>query len=69
MSKQSEAKQKQGYEPDPIIRVCSTCIHYRNKYAPDKYGDAEEVDSHCDIGGFTVKKMGTCNLYWRNKNV
>ncbi len=63
MSKQSEAMFWQGYNDSPIVRVCFTCEHYRSRTVPDEYGEAEEIDRHCGIGGFAVKKMSTCKLY------
>lgn len=67
MSKQSEAKKSQGYEPKPIQRVCMNCKHYTSKYADvhnvwDKSYQVEK-ELRCDLGGFAIKKMGTCKLY------
>ena len=64
MSKQSEAKTKQGYQPSPKPRVCSTCTHYRSDLIKRQgLGDTwiDEKNKRCGIGGFAVKKMGTCN--------
>ena len=69
MSKQSEAKQAQGYEQKPVIPVCMNCKHYQSKMHECPgiwYGPyVTEKELRCGIGGFAVKKMGTCKLYER----
>jgi hypothetical protein len=72
MSKQSEAKAKQGYI-SVLERACSNCAHFkRDRILPKMYVaggrfDKEEnkVDANlrCGLGGFAVKKMGTCNEF------
>jgi hypothetical protein len=66
MSKQSEAKQKQGYDKKPKSRVCSNCRHYMSDFITQKnlYGDyEEEKNKRCGLGGFAVKKTATCNEF------
>ena len=68
MSKQSEAKQAQGYEQKPVIPVCKNCSHYQSEF--DVYqsfleGFMIEKELRCGIGGFAVRKMATCKLYER----
>ena len=67
MSKQSEAKYLQGYVDKAEPRVCMTCAQYRSvivKANRHGYGGySEEKNKHCGVGGFSVKKMGTCDLW------
>ena len=65
MSKQSESKQAQGYDPKPVNPVCMNCRHYTSKLTNFASGWPEEKELRCGIGGFAVKKMGTCKLYER----
>lgn len=75
MSKQSEAKKKQGYETSPKRRMCSNCVFYRStfdypKWAKDKgITDVEMEDAgyskrehnlRCGIGKFAIKKIAVC---------
>ena len=64
MSKQSEAKNKQGYIRKLKPRACMNCKNFTHEliliktpwssYTKDTY-------LRCTIGGFKVMKMGTCN--------
>ena len=67
MSKQLEAKQAQGYEQKPVIHVCKNSKHFTSKFtnAYDIWNSIYQIEKEmrCGIGGFAVKKMGTCNLY------
>lgn len=69
MSKQSEAKEKQGYIAKPVARVCANCAYYRSDVVehPPYYSWSkpyhEEKNRRCDIGGFAVNKTATCN-HW-----
>ena len=69
MSKQSEAKQAQGYEERPVIPVCMNCKHYDTAPSTiydDLLGDyVDLIGASCGIGGFAVKKIATCKLYER----
>lgn len=74
MSKQSEAKEKQGYTPKAIPQVCGNCAHFQSEmkhptwmkpgihdhYLQDP-SCAVESDLRCGIGSFAIKKMGTYN--------
>lgn len=66
MSKQSEAKETQGYNPKPILPMCSNCKYYESDMVVVNgfYGDfKEEKNIHCGIGGFAIKKQGNCKLH------
>ena len=64
MSKQSEAKERQEYVDKLIPCVCSNCMHYRSRFenVPTLTGETyrSETDLRCGLGGFKVKKMGSC---------
>ena len=70
MSKQAEAKAKQGYVPKAIPQTCVNCASFRSEKIEQqtKYGHAwiKETNQRCSIGGFAVKKMGTCSE-WSGK--
>ncbi len=76
MSKQSEAKERQQYTPKLIPGVCGNCEHMtcekrlpdwmadENKARPGRYTVEQHgliKDLRCGIGGFAVKKMGSCS--------
>ena len=63
MSKKSEAKERQGYVPKFIPNVCGNCLHFRSEIVKTRgtYGLwTKETNMRCEIGGFKVKKQGTC---------
>lgn len=61
MSKQSDAKTRQGYIPKAVPVVCGNCKHFSSLIKPEgNYGYMGESELRCDLGGFAVKKMGTC---------
>jgi hypothetical protein len=63
MSKQSEAKKRQNYNPKPEHAKCSNCIHFGSFIEKQKgyYGEYEtEKGLTCTFGGFAVKKTATC---------
>ena len=66
MSKQSEAKEKQGF-----IKKCHSCSNRENfKLDRESYiclGLVKRVESNlrCGIGNFAVKKSNWCNKYER----
>lgn len=72
MSKQSKAKEIQGYVPKPVPNVCMNCSYFRSEvsirtgYFGGEYTD--EKNMRCGLGGFAVKKKGTCNE-WRKIEV
>ena len=70
MSKQSKAKEFQMYIDKCIPMVCGNCTSFTS----DKVQTCEpttwkpegwwsEKNMRCSIGGFAVKKTGTCNLH------
>ena len=66
MSKQSEAKANQRYKPYPLLTVCATCKHLTVVIVEGAgpFSTRTGKRNHlCGIGGFTVKKMGTCDLW------
>lgn len=72
MSKQSDAKQQQGYTPKAIPQTCMNCKHFMfdtvqtvapTEWRPD--GWHEDKNLRCLLGGFAVKKMATCNKFER----
>lgn len=81
MSKQSEAREQQGYVAKAIPLVCGNCAHYKfdnelpswmqeeNIKSPGKWPDTykQEQNKRCGLGGFAVKKMGTCDQ-WGGKS-
>lgn len=70
MSKQSEAKLKQNYNPKPLPRVCMNCENYKSEMIEYKNvfsSYVEEKNKRCGIGGFAVKKGGTCDLFEAKK--
>lgn len=58
MSKQSEAKERQEYVDRPC--ACSNCMHYRSKIENLGMWITYETELRCGLGGFKVKKMGSC---------
>ncbi len=67
MSKQSEAKERQGYIQKPVPRTCANCKHYSSDMSSylgwDKQEYFREENIRCSIGGFAIKKMATCNEF------
>ena len=65
MSKQSEAKERMGYQPKPVLHVCVNCNNFssilKRKDTPWGQTYLEEKDIRCVIGEFVVKKMASCN--------
>lgn len=68
MSKQSEAKARQGYNGFP--RNCGNCMSYDSDVTKHKgvYGGDYVTEKHrvCRVGGFAVKKSAVCNE-WAKK--
>lgn len=73
MSKQSEAKRAQGYVAKAIPQTCGNCAHFQfervnvNADRPQYEEYWEDKNLRCGIGGFAVKKMGTCDEWVGNK--
>lgn len=69
MSKQSEAKTKQGYTPKAVPRTCHNCSNFAfdnvqtRKATEWREAYFEDKNLRCGIGDFAVKKMGTCNEF------
>jgi hypothetical protein len=79
MSKQSEAKAAQKYSPSLVLPTCNNCVNFTaDRVLPEwmiksneRYSNSEfTLEKHgvqknlrCGIGGFAVKKMGSCNLF------
>ena len=67
MSKQSVAKQKQGYVEKPFPRKCSTCYHYEYEEVKNTawsgYEYVERKKIRCGVGKFAVKGNSVCNEY------
>ena len=66
MSKQQDAKTIQGYTPKALPQFCSACIHYRSEFIKNQWQFTEEKNIRCGLGGFAIKKQGTCNK-WEGK--
>ena len=75
MSKQSDAKGKQGFNPKPLARCCRTCGNLK----VEKYLDQWSINHPtanpywrerltCAIGGFTVKAQAVCDLWEKNND-
>jgi len=68
MSKQSEAKEKQGYVPKAKPKTCVNCKHFAHEQILMKTpwsSYTKDTNLRCTLGGFKVMKMGTCNE-WAN---
>lgn len=76
MSKQSKAKEDQKYVPKAIPKTCGVCrncapvmgevLRYKDPLNYTMGGThmvSEQVSQKCGIGGFAVKKMGTCSMW------
>ena len=75
MSKQSQAKEAQQYVPKVIPQTCGVCrncepvmgevMRYKDPtYTSDgTHMATEKVSQKCSIGGFAVKKMGSCSMW------
>lgn len=67
MSKKATSKENQEYNPKPIFAMCSNCKHFiSDKIKSTRWSYIEEKNIRCSIGGFAVKKQGTCKLHERN---
>ena len=65
MTKQSKAKADQGYVPKAVPQVCGNCANFASDMIKPYLGNSfvKETNMRCVLGGFAVKKMGTCDLY------
>jgi hypothetical protein len=65
MSKQSEAKQAQGYA-EKVKRICCNCKHFGSiKTEESGYMGVwyKESNIRCTLGDFAIKKTATCNKF------
>lgn len=63
-SKQSIAKEVQGYDQNPIQPECRNCKHFASEFEKQEYGPYEvETNLRCGLGGFAVKKLATCSKH------
>lgn len=60
MSKQQDRKKFQQYNPKPVNKSCSNCEHFKSEFETVGYGYQKEINIHCGLGGFAVKKTGVC---------
>jgi len=67
MSKQSEAKLSQNYVTKAVPKTCMNCANYRSDLIPYTSWSGmvyqTEKNMKCVIGGFSVKKMGSCDRF------
>lgn len=63
MSKQSEAKEKQGYVRKAIPQTCVNCASFKCDSQTGFGGYTIMRNLRCGIGGFKVMKSGTCNEF------
>lgn len=62
MSKQSEAKEAQGYTKTPVN--CASCKNFTSKLEKASWGNHyNEKGLRCTIGEFKVNKTASCNLH------
>lgn len=62
MSKQSEAKERQGYIEHPLFRRCRECGHLIVKN-PHPYYPAADKGLTCGLGDFAVTANAVCNEF------
>lgn len=65
MTKQSKAKADQGYVPKAVPQVCGNCANFASDFVRvSQFYDCQvEKNKRCTLGGFAVKKMGTCDKF------
>jgi hypothetical protein len=62
MSKQSEAKERQGYVAHPLSRRCRECGHLEVKKPHPHYQSADKGLT-CKLGDFVVTANAVCNEF------
>lgn len=67
MSKQFEAKEKQGYLAHPLSRRCRECKNLTVKYPHPHYPSADKGLT-CNLGGFAVTANAICNEFKEKGN-
>ncbi len=60
-------KEQQGYEPKPTFPMCSNCQHFRSDKVMNQWKYEEEKNIRCRLGGFAIKKQGTCNKHLKKE--
>lgn len=69
-TKIAQAKERQQYTDKLIPSTCSNCAHFHSKVEemPRQWGGTwvKESNLRCGIGGFKVKKLGSCSE-WAGK--
>jgi hypothetical protein len=70
-TKIAQAKERQQYTDKLIPSTCSNCAHFQSKVEERKstwgnYTWTHESQLRCGIGGFKVKKLGSCSE-WAGK--
>lgn len=79
MSKQSDAKAAQGYDPTPSARTCGKCLHFKselrlaswmekangNRRVPLYTLAKNGIEStfKCGLGDFAIKKTAVCDQF------
>ncbi|MDW9227044.1 hypothetical protein C7S15_1611 [Burkholderia cepacia] len=64
MSKQSEAKAKQGWRKKP--NMCADCAHFTSQKTEEKYSTwtwTKESFLRCSLGDFKTGKSNTCDRF------
>jgi hypothetical protein len=63
MSRQSEAKERQGYTK--ILATCSNCLNFTCDKEKSGWNDNYTIERNlrCNIGGFKVNKTATCRAH------
>lgn len=59
----SNKKAEMSYNPKPIQKMCSNCIHFRSEFIENQWKYIEEKNIHCDLGGFAIKKSANCDFH------
>lgn len=73
MSKQSKAKDRQGYDPKPLARSCRNCEYLKCEWiaSDPNYPLCKREKITCGhktailiCGGFAVKAQAVCREFW-----
>ena len=59
-------KEKMGYDPKPIRKMCSNCVHFKSDITIETAYAREyviEKNLRCLIGEFAVKKTAVCEQH------
>jgi len=65
MSRQADAKKKQGYMGKPLSNRCRTCKKVVSRIRKDNYGYKHE-SLFCGVGDFKVQANAKCELFAKN---